>query len=138
MPLFREKKGAAEDQDWYGAAQPMIEWANSVPRVDLAVELMELFGRVDSCLRQEIYVWLFGVPTEVPMWRGDLRVAEVIERVEIPVCEALQLLEHAELVCGFHRDAVAVWVWRATRLGLATMANGKHAVRQRIKDRTGL
>jgi hypothetical protein len=28
--------------------------------------------------------------------------------------------------------------WCATRLGLATLGSGKAAVRQRIKDRTGL
>jgi hypothetical protein len=138
VPLFGEKRGSAEHQDWYAAAQPMIEWANSLPRVDLAVELMGLFGTVETCVVREIYARLFGVPMEVPVWRGDLRVAEVIERVEIPVQEALQLLEHAELVCGYHRDGMSIWVWRATRLGLATMATGRHTVRQRIKERTGL
>jgi hypothetical protein len=56
-----------------------------------------------------------------------------------PILEAMQLLEHAELVC------VAWWgegspqpEWRATRSGFASLASGKTAVRPRIKDRTGL
>jgi hypothetical protein len=64
---------------------------------------------------------------------------------EEPGCqflEAMQLLTHAELV---YESRAVTWpriddvtYWRATRFGLATLANGKAAVRQRIKDRTGL
>jgi len=49
--------------------------------------------------------------------------------------EAVQLLDHAELICVANHD----WpCYRPTRLGSATLANGKDAVRQRIKNRTGL
>ena len=54
----------------------------------------------------------------------------------------MQLLNHAELVYECHyvmqirREETPFW--GATRFGLATLANGKDAVRQRIKDRTGL
>lgn len=47
----------------------------------------------------------------------------------------MQLLEHAELV---YKMASENECWRTTRLGLATLTNGKDAVRQRIKDRTDL
>jgi hypothetical protein len=55
--------------------------------------------------------------------------------------EAIQLLEHAELVYESRRtepnDSPAISYWSATQLGLATLASGKAAVRQRVKDRTG-
>lgn len=138
MPLFGEKNESAEDQDWYAAAQPMIDWASSVPRADLAVEVMGLFGKAESCTTRDIQAQLFGLPMQVPLLRGDPKLAAALDRVDIPVHEALQLLEHAELICGHLLSGMSFWVWRATRLGLATMDNGKHAVRQRIKDRTGL
>jgi len=141
MPLFGKNTAPADEDDWYAAAQPMIDWASSVPRADLAVEVMEVFGSNDvgSCHTREIHAFLFGVPVQNPVGlRGDPRLARALEQVAIPVREALQLLEHAELVCGYLIDGMSTWVWRATRLGLATMANGKHAVRQRIQDRTGL
>ncbi len=47
----------------------------------------------------------------------------------------MQLLEHAELV--YVSRMSESFQWKATRLGLATLANGKAAVTQRIKDRTG-
>jgi hypothetical protein len=53
--------------------------------------------------------------------------------------EAVQLLEHAELLyVRSISDVAGACSWCATRLGLATLAEGKAAVRQRIKDRTGL
>jgi hypothetical protein len=55
-----------------------------------------------------------------------------------PMREALQLLEHAELIYISEMESVPSARWRATRLGLAVLASGKTAVRQRIKDRTGL
>ncbi len=54
-----------------------------------------------------------------------------------PILEAVQLLEHAELILiADIREGSRNW--HATRFGLATLAEGKDAVRQRIKDRTGL
>ncbi|MBW0013605.1 hypothetical protein [Mycobacterium sp.] len=53
----------------------------------------------------------------------------------------MQLLEHAELVYLYlmwDYTTGANGGWSATQLGLATLANGKDAVRQRIEDRTGL
>ena len=51
--------------------------------------------------------------------------------------EAVQLLEHAELSCiGPTNDDNGAY-WHATRFGLATLADIKASVRQRIKDRTG-
>jgi hypothetical protein len=52
-----------------------------------------------------------------------------------PIEEAMQLLEHSEMIFKMASEQEC---WRATRLGSATFAAGKDAVRQRIKDRTGL
>ena len=62
------------------------------------------------------------------------------ERLLTPIGEAIQLLEHAELVYipPDNPSQGRPIKWSATRFGLATMANGKTAVRQRIKDRPGL
>ena len=55
-----------------------------------------------------------------------------------PILEAVQLLEHAELILISDITDSGTGFWSATRFGLATLAGGKDAVRQRIKDRTGL
>jgi hypothetical protein len=57
-------------------------------------------------------------------------------RLEAPVREALQVLEHAELVYITVREESAD-NWRATRLGLEALRGGYEVVRQRIKERTG-
>jgi hypothetical protein len=54
-----------------------------------------------------------------------------------PILEAVQLLEHAELVYESRRTEQNDH-WSATQFGLATLGKGKAPVRQRIKDRTGL
>jgi hypothetical protein len=55
-----------------------------------------------------------------------------------PILEAVQLLGHAELIMLADVTDSGASHWSATRFGLATLAEGKDAVRQRIKDRTGL
>ena len=50
--------------------------------------------------------------------------------------------QSAELIVNTYPPDCGVYTpeeptWTATRLGLATLASGKAAVRQRIKDRTG-
>jgi hypothetical protein len=54
-----------------------------------------------------------------------------------PILEAVQLLEHAELVYISEISDYGYRSWNATRFGSATLAAGADAVRQRIKDRTG-
>jgi hypothetical protein len=58
----------------------------------------------------------------------------------VPISEAIQLLQNSELVAIFCRLGNSSPDLRhvATRLGMATLAGGNAAVRQRIKDRTGL
>lgn len=118
-------------------AQAMIDWINGAPPAELAVEVMAVFGpdgpRGGSTSRQSIHQfidWMFrGYPSP-----GLFRSYPVSE----PMLEAVQLLEHAELVYVTDIHDIGDRYWRATRLGLGTLLNGKAAVRQRIMDRTGL
>ncbi len=114
----------------------MIDWINGAPPAELAAELMAAFDpeiprRVPVLALSEFSEWMFrGFPER----RGLILPARPVREA---LLEAIQLLEHSEL-------AYVRWIaenefrWSATRLGLATLAEGKTAVRQRIKDRTGL
>lgn len=144
MPLFGpspEELEAARD-----VARPMTNWVWSVPPADLATELMAAFGPDGpgrdgkTIYRYDLFKWLFrgyANLTDDTIKGQAIRIdAEV--QVRGPILEAMQLLEHAELIC------VAWWgegspqpEWHATRSGLATLAEGKDVVRQRIRDRTG-
>ena len=59
----------------------------------------------------------------------------------MPLLEAVQLLQHAELIVNTYTPDTSYIqdepTWSATRLGLAALASGKAMVTQRIKDRTG-
>jgi hypothetical protein len=124
----------------------MIDWINTVPSAELAVELMAAFapdeptGRAgrDTLGAGDIVVWMFrGYPERI---RHANFLSKKYPAVKRPILEATQLLEHAELVVtdsSLHHEFPKI-EWMATRLGLATLADGKAAVRQRIKDRTDL
>jgi hypothetical protein len=116
----------AEDE-W---AQAMLEWAINAPPAELAAELMAAFGQGTELTPQKLVQWLLrGGSSRASM--GPLLVA---------IKEAVQLLEHAELVyVSRMTDSANLRItWEPTRVGLATLGSGKDAVRQRIKERTGL
>ncbi|WP_433566817.1 hypothetical protein ACQP1O_17490 [Nocardia sp. CA-151230] len=129
------------------AARAMIEWASTVSPADLAAELMAAFGPDgpkggNDVHHSNLVEWLFR---EHPnpggyVFQGGKSYGEpsrVYEQLHRPMREALQLLEHAELIyVGWIEAAYAAW--SGTRLGRAVLANGKAAVRQRIFDRTGV
>ncbi|OBK93243.1 hypothetical protein A5645_20080 [Mycobacterium asiaticum] len=114
----------------------MIDWINGAPPAELAVELLAVFDpevprRAAVLALSDFSDWMFrGFPERTGL---ILRARPVQESI----LEALQLLEHSELL-------YVRWItdnefrWSATRLALATLATGKSAVRQRIRDRTGL
>jgi hypothetical protein len=114
----------------------MIDWINGAPPAELAAELMAAFDpnvprRVSYLDATDFSDWMFrGYPKR----RGLLSGRPMHE----PILEALQVLEHSELVYVRIITDSRGRRWQATRLGLATLASGKNAVRQRIKDRTGL
>ncbi len=140
MPLFRQGNDPAEEeaaqarqqarqQATNDHARAMFEWASGAPAGDLAAELMPAFGP-DGPKRGQLDLgnltnWLSGYPPALRLLRG-------------PMLEAMQLLEDANLVYIDNISDAGSRSWSATRFGLATLANGKAAVRQRIKDRTAL
>lgn len=114
----------------------MIDWINGAPPAELAVELLGVFDpevprRTAVLALSDFSEWMFrGFPER----SGFILRARPVQE---SILEALQLLEHSELL-------YVRWItdnefrWSATRLGLTTLATGKSAIRQRIKDRTGL
>jgi hypothetical protein len=132
MPAFGPNSGGPDP------GQSMIDWIVAAPPAELAVELMEAFA--SNIPRRA--PWLGSDDFEEWMFRGYPQRAGMIvsaRPVTEPILEAIQLLEHAELVyVRLLSDYAAGRSWNATRLGLATLADGKGEVRQRIKNRTGL
>ncbi|WP_131811339.1 hypothetical protein [Mycobacterium kubicae] len=117
------------------AAQPMIDWINAAPPAELAPELMAAFGpdaprRVPRLAVADLSDWMFR---RYPKQTGFVVQARPVRE---SIYEAVQLLEHSELVY-IRWTSDNECSWSATRFGLTTLANGKAAVRQRIKDRTG-
>ena len=139
MPLFGEKQDRTADDQ---AARAKLHWADSVPPADLAAELMSVAFRGSSDLSMEELIGRLLVPRRHDMQsRRDVkRAVGSTKELERAVLEAIQLLEHSELILCAQRHVTGYdhqHHWRATRLGLETMDNGKDLVRQRIKDRTG-
>ncbi len=133
MALLGRKEGQMANDE---AARAMFDWATSVPPADLAAWLMPAFGpdgpKGGNDLRQsDLVEWLWrGYRT--PTFPGATTVGK-------PILEAVQLLEHSELVyVSSPTETNTVLKWSATRSGLAAVADGTGAVRQRIKDRTAL
>ena len=140
MPLFGEKQDRTADDQ---AARAKLEWAESLPPADLAAELMSVAFRSsgDRDIRQMIDRLLSPKFDELQSRRGVKRAVGSTKELERTVLEAIQLLEHSELILcaqihitGYDHEHH----WRATRLGLEVGDIGKDVVRQRIKDRTGL
>lgn len=140
MPMFGQSKDPAEVEAdrarqqaslkaMIDAAGAMVQWVSGTPAGDLAAHLMPAFGpgsparnRIGTVDFLGFYKWL-GCRDDSLRW---------------PILEAVQLLEHAELILTADISDQGTRYWSATRFGLATLAEGKDAVRQRIKGRTGL
>jgi hypothetical protein len=99
----------------------------------------EPFGqnRRESPNPYDLTQWLFR---GYPKTSGGQR-QQRSQELHMSTREAMQLLEHAELVyvrrMTESQDGSEVY-WSATRLGLVALASGRAAVRQRIEYRTGL
>lgn len=140
MPLFGQSKDPAQVeaerarqqanlQAMIDAAGAMSQWVRGVPAGDLAAHLMPAFGPGAPARSGDGTV---GLPSLFKLlgYRDNSMIG--------PILEAVQLLEHAELILIDHITDYGDRYWSATRFGVATLAEGKDAVRQRIKDRTGL
>jgi len=100
---------------------------------DLAEELMPAFGPDGPRHGKDVHT-LQLVSWLLRRYRGADKVSRPAEKLYALVGEAMQVLEHAELVQGRQSGDRSVH-WNATRLGATALANGD--VRQRINDRTG-
>lgn len=125
MPLFGKRDQPAEDD----TARVHFEQLMALSTAELAAELMPAFGtdgpkHGKDLNRLVLVAWLL---------RGYRGAGGVSERRELDkaVIEALQVLEHAELVQLRTRSPQR---WNATRLGETALANGDF--RRHIKDRT--
>jgi hypothetical protein len=110
------------------------------PAADLAADLMEAFGpdgpkRGKPLTLYDLVDWMLG-RYDFSSRRQRVLCSTRLRRNSSPIREALQVLEHAELVYLTIRTDSAD-NWRATSLGLADLASGKDAVRHRISQRSG-
>jgi hypothetical protein len=101
MPLFGDKQDhTADDQ----AARTRLEWAEGAPPPDLAAELMDVAFRDSGDYRdmavKELIEWLL-FPGRPELNTKDVkRAVGSTGELERAVLEAIQLLEHAELILG--------------------------------------
>ena len=138
MPTFREKFKAAQ-----GVRLAKAEAFMALSLEDLAVELMPAFGPGGPANvvfrrgadREQLVSWLRSTQ-EVGL--GFKQMSLLRTRVS----EAVQLLENAGLVYVHSithgsENGPSTRYWRATEAGMAALASGRDAVRQRINYRTG-
>ena len=126
MALFGKKDHTAEDE----AGRVRFDGLMALSPADLAAELMPAFGpdgpgHGKNLSSVKLVQWLLrGV-------RGIGGVSHPGVKLDAAVQEAMQVLEHSELVRAVQlRDMGRRW--NATRSGEAALANGD--VRQQIKD----
>lgn len=107
------------------------------PVADLAAELMPAFGPNGpkpgkSLTLHQLVKWKL----DQYEFSSSAKKAIAYPKLETPVREALQVLEHAELLYLTVAEESAD-NWTATRLGLEALRGGKDVVTQRIKERGG-
>jgi hypothetical protein len=99
MPLFGERQDhAADDQ----AARTRLEWAEGAPPADIAAELTDVVLRESGDYRdmaaKELIEWLL-FPGRPELNTKDVkRAVGSADELERAVSEAIQPLEHAELI----------------------------------------
>ncbi|MEE6135564.1 hypothetical protein SKC41_04360 [Mycobacterium sp. 050128] len=130
MSLFRKRDHPALAE----AAQGDFESLMVLSPADLAAELMSAFGPDGPRHGKDVHT-LQLVSWLLRRYRGANKVSRPAEKLYAVVSEALQVLEHAELVQVTQRGDRSSQ-WNATRAGTAALADG--SVRQQIKARTGL
>jgi hypothetical protein len=130
MPLFRKKDHTAEGE----VTQGRFEWLMGLSSADLAAELMPAFGPDGPRHGKDVHS-LQLVSWLMRRYRDGGNVSRPAEKLYAAVREAMQVLEHAELVHA-RQSGDGGLHWNATRLGAAALADGD--VRKRIKDRAGI
>jgi hypothetical protein len=130
MALFGKKDHSAEDE----AARVHFEQLMALSPADLAAELMPAFGPDGPRRGKDLNI------LQLSSWllRGYRGAGGVSRREQLVAAarEAMQVLEHAELVQVRHLGGASGGsLWNATRLGAALLADGDY--RKRIQDRDG-
>ncbi|MEZ0349249.1 hypothetical protein [Mycobacterium sp. pR1184] len=116
------------------AAQSDFESLMVLAPADLAAELMSAFGPDGPRHGKDVHT-LHLVSWLLRRHRGANKMSRPAEQLYAVVGEAMQVLEHAELVRVTQRGDRSSH-WNATRSGTAALADG--TVRQQIEVRTGL
>lgn len=117
------------------ALESELQHAMPLPPVaDLAAEIMPAFGPggPKSLTLHQLVTWRLGQYE----FSSSAKKAIAYPRLETAVREALQVLEHAELLYLTVAEESA-HKWTATRLGMEALRGGKDVVAQRIKERSG-
>jgi hypothetical protein len=118
MPLFG---GGAEKAAQEAAAQAEFERLSALPRPELAVEVMRVFGPDGPGGKHSSGVNILQVL--LALMASQPRGVRYTEQLQMPVREALQLLENASLVLSIgDRTGGAHLV--ATALGQQALAEG--------------
>ena len=122
-PLFgnREQKQAEKD-----AAAAEVTRLAALTAADLAVEVMPVFGPggpKSSAGTGGLNVLQVGIGVMQKFPRGSSMLQQLVE----PLREALQVLEHRELIVRTTIQT-GTW-WHATRLGESALADGSVATR---------
>jgi hypothetical protein len=119
MPLFG---GGAEKAAQQAAAQAEFERLSTIPRPELAAEVMGVFADGQPGSKNpgqglnilQVMMWLMS---------SQPRGTSFLSQLEMPVREALQLLENASLVIKLD-DRIAGAHLTATTLGQQALAEG--------------
>jgi hypothetical protein len=129
MPFFGKAANTADGEVLHGD----FEWLIGLSSAERAAELMPAFGpdgpHGGKDIRgMQLVTWLMR------RYRGGGKVSRPAEKLYAAVQEAMQVLEHAELIQAKHSGDGSPR-WNATRMGAAALADGD--ARKRINDRAG-
>lgn len=137
MPLFKTNLKAAWAEGKRAAEAELERALPLQSAADLAAPLMQAFGsdgpkRGKPLTQHDLVGWMLS------QYEFSSRALKALayQKLEAPIREALQVLEHAEFVY-ITVDSERPDKWTATSSGLAALARGKDVVRQHISERTG-
>jgi hypothetical protein len=105
-------------------AQAIVDWLHDASPQDVALELMPAFGSAELRTSYSLEQWLFRDCS-----------SGLDRNLQRPIKAAVLRMNHAELIFECSRDQInGNSYWSATLFGLATLAQGKDAVRQRLRE----
>ena len=137
VPLFKTNLKTAWAEGKRSAEAEIERVMPMQSAAHLAAPLMQAFGsdgpkRGKSLTQHDLVKWMLS------QYEFSSRALKALayQKIDAAIREALQVLEHAELVY-ISVDSDQPDKWTATGAGLAALARGKDVVRQHITERTG-